>query len=307
MRLLSWRSLLLVTSLCAHSLPSVSAVSFFSHNDLSRRNDREEPPEEKYFHEPGNDDILGHYDTRFFKGAVTYEERTDTLVHMTRAYLTFFRENGLETWIAHGTLLGWWWNGKMLPWDWDIDTQVNTATLYRMADTFNHTIYRYDLADDQTQRKYLLDVNPHARRRDRGQGQNIIDARWIDMRNGLYIDITGVSEVNPETEPGILQCKNFHKYETSDLYPMRESMYEGVPAKIPYKYHEILIKEYGQSAMVVKEYEDHNWVPELKLWVPDKERMAETAKLTPEERKKKQDEERSVRQNEIEQDSGRWG
>lgn len=144
----------------------------------------------------------------------------------------------------------------MLPWDWDIDTQVNTATLYRMADTFNHTIYRYDLADDQTQRKYLLDVNPHARRRDRGQGQNIIDARWIDMRNGLYIDITGVSEVNPETEPGILQCKNFHKYETSDLYPMRESMYEGVPAKIPYKYHEILIKEYGQSAMVVKEYEE---------------------------------------------------
>lgn len=102
-----------MTSLCAHSLPSVSAVSFFSYNDLSRRNDREEPPEEKYFHEPGNDDILGHYDTRFFKGAVTYEERTDTLVHMTRAYLTFFRENGLETWIAHGTLLGWWWNGKV--------------------------------------------------------------------------------------------------------------------------------------------------------------------------------------------------
>jgi hypothetical protein len=33
---------------------------------------------------------------------------------MTRAYLNFFREQGLETWIAHGTLLGWWWNGKVL-------------------------------------------------------------------------------------------------------------------------------------------------------------------------------------------------
>jgi hypothetical protein len=67
----------------------------------------------KYFHEPGHDDILGHYDTRFFHGIVSYEERSDTLHHMIRAYLDFFRNNGLETWIAHGTLLGWWWNGKV--------------------------------------------------------------------------------------------------------------------------------------------------------------------------------------------------
>ena len=32
---------------------------------------------------------------------------------MIRAYLTFFRENNMDTWIAHGTLLGWWWNGKV--------------------------------------------------------------------------------------------------------------------------------------------------------------------------------------------------
>jgi hypothetical protein len=56
---------------------------------------------------------MGHYDIRFFKSVVDYEERTDTLTHMVKAYLNFFRENGLETWIAHGTLLGWWWNGKV--------------------------------------------------------------------------------------------------------------------------------------------------------------------------------------------------
>jgi hypothetical protein len=33
---------------------------------------------------------------------------------MIRAYLTFFRDNKLDTWIAHGTLLGWWWNGKVI-------------------------------------------------------------------------------------------------------------------------------------------------------------------------------------------------
>jgi hypothetical protein len=61
----------------------------------------------------GSPDYAGHYDIRYFKGVVTFEERTETLKHMVRAYLTTFREKGIETWIAHGTLLGWWWNGKV--------------------------------------------------------------------------------------------------------------------------------------------------------------------------------------------------
>lgn len=69
--------------------------------------------EYKYFHEPGTDDILGHYDIRFFSQLVDDAERAETLTHMIRAYLNFFNENGLETWIVHGTLLGWWWNGKV--------------------------------------------------------------------------------------------------------------------------------------------------------------------------------------------------
>jgi hypothetical protein len=73
----------------------------------------EEKPDNKYFHEPGADNKLGHYDKRYFHGVVTDEERTDTQSHMVRAYLNFFRENELDTWIAHGTLLGWWWNGKV--------------------------------------------------------------------------------------------------------------------------------------------------------------------------------------------------
>lgn len=69
--------------------------------------------EYKYFHEPGDDDILGHYDVRFFREPVDDAERAETLTHMIRAYLSFFNEKQLDTWIAHGTLLGWWWNGKV--------------------------------------------------------------------------------------------------------------------------------------------------------------------------------------------------
>ena len=67
----------------------------------------------KYFHEPGGSELGNHYDTRFYRGVQTYEEKQDTQLHMIRAYLTFFAEKGVETWLAHGTLLGWWWNGKV--------------------------------------------------------------------------------------------------------------------------------------------------------------------------------------------------
>ena len=59
------------------------------------------------------DNTLGHYDKRYFHGVVSDEERRDTQKHMVRAYLDFFRANDLDTWIAHGTLLGWWWNGQV--------------------------------------------------------------------------------------------------------------------------------------------------------------------------------------------------
>jgi len=235
-----------------------------SHVDLSRR--EEDKSRNKYFHEPGGDDIMGHYDIRFFKSVVDYEERTDTLTHMIKAYLNFFRENGLETWIAHGTLLGWWWNGKMLPWDWDVDTQVSGATLHHLGEKYNQTHNHYVSADGKVKREYLLDVNSWIWERERGDGMIIIDARWIDIRNGLYIDITGLSETHPDAAPGIWVCKNYHRYKTSDLYPMRESMYEGVPAKIPYAYDRILTEEYQQKALVLTEYEGHIWDPSAKEW-----------------------------------------
>lgn len=86
----------------------------------------------KYFHEPGEDELHRHYDTRFFQGIVSDEERQITLTALIRAYLLLFDKFNLETWIgkyivarrrsqvlitsAHGTLLGWFWNGKILPW-----------------------------------------------------------------------------------------------------------------------------------------------------------------------------------------------
>ncbi len=59
------------------------------------------------------EDNAGHYDIRFYHGIVPEEERKETLRHLIRSYLDFCRDRDIETWIAHGTLLGWWWNSKV--------------------------------------------------------------------------------------------------------------------------------------------------------------------------------------------------
>lgn len=70
------------------------------------------------------------------------------------------------------------------------------------------------------------------------------------MRNGLFIDITGLSELHPDTHPGVLACKNRHVYRTTELYPMRGTMFEGVMAKVPYEYDKILVDEYEEKALI---------------------------------------------------------
>jgi phosphorylcholine metabolism protein LicD len=191
---------------------------------------------------------------RFYQGeTVSYEERTDTLHHMIRAYLSTFRDLHIETWVAHGTLLGWWWNGQILPWDWDLDVQVSGQALSYMAEFLNYTTHNYKFGN--VERHYFLDVNPYYHERTRGDGWNIIDARWIDTRNGLFIDITGISETDPVDQPGIWSCKNEHDYNMTDIWPLRESNFEGVPALVPFAYDKVLTAEYGAKALTLTEYE----------------------------------------------------
>ena len=267
-----------------------------------RKKEPERPREyPKYFHEPDGNQALHHYDSRYHHRELPYDDKQDTQLHLIRSYLEYFQKDGMETWLAHGTLLGWWWNAKMLPWDWDIDTQVSDATLRYMAEHHNSSMYSYVSSLDTefdpatskqvpVSRTYHLDVNPAIYTRYRNSGDNIIDARWIDVRNGLYIDITGVAETMPQESPGIWTCKNYHKYKTRDLWPMRETIYERVVAKVPYAYERILSGEYGERSLIMEEYEGHRWSPIDHVWykkniAEEKQQLSKQAAA----RKKKQD------------------
>jgi flagellar biosynthesis GTPase FlhF len=183
---------------------------------------------------------------------------------------------------------------QRLPWDFDLDTQVSDATLHHLGEVYNQTKYPYTSEDGQTERVYLLDVNPWIWQRERGDGLNVIDARWIDLRNGLFIDITGLAETHLDNQPGVWSCKNYHRYRTDELYPLRETMFEGAVAKVPYSYDKILTDEYRESALVNTQFNGHEWNPNAKVWEKTQETIRkeeEEQRLREEEAERKKDEE----------------
>ena len=67
-------------------------------------------PHEKFFHESVFDP---HYDGRFTDRVLKEEESRPHMVAMIQAYLSSMADLGAETWLMHGTLMGWWWNEKV--------------------------------------------------------------------------------------------------------------------------------------------------------------------------------------------------
>lgn len=58
-------------------------------------------------------------------------------------------------------------------------------------------------------RDFLLEINPEYHRETQFDNLNMIDARWIDMNTGLFIDITALRSSG---SPGLVKCKDTHYY-----------------------------------------------------------------------------------------------
>lgn len=180
----------LVLGTCA--IPSVRGDADFAqvrtslHKDMSAR---EYDPPGKYFHESL---FHSHYDGRFAEKALPYHEQKAALKNLLQTYLATFADLGVETWLMHGSLLGWWWGKKILPWDTDADVQVSEAAIHLLANYYNMSVFHYRTPRIPEGRDYMLEVNPNYVNREQTDKLNVIDARWIDTTSGLFIDITTV-------------------------------------------------------------------------------------------------------------------
>jgi len=225
-------------------------------------------PKDKYFHEST---FHPHYDGRFAQTQIGKEERLPHLTALMQTFLATMADIGAETWIMHGTLLGWWWNQKILPWDSDIDVQVSESTIAFLARFYNMTEYHFRLPGIKYGRTYLLEVNPHYTIRGVEDKLNVIDARWIDTETGLFIDISTVRAnytARAEGVEGALMCKDKHHYLERDIFPLRDSFFEGIHVKIPFEYAFLLEEEYGKKSLMVTTFEHHRFNQTSKLWEP---------------------------------------
>lgn len=166
---------------------------------------------------------VSHCDARFaLDRALDNEEIRVTFKALLSSYATTMRTLHVKTWLAHGTLLGWFWNRKLLPWDTDIDVQISGTDLVALASKHNFTEFEYPLAGTASTRSYLLDVNPHHSIVSLKDVANKIDARWIDQTNGKYIDITALHHGDSDAATGqvtSLFCKDGHRYEVTQARP----------------------------------------------------------------------------------------
>lgn len=187
-----------------------------------------------------------------------------------QTYLSTMNDIGAETWIMHGSLLGWFWNRKIMPWDSDIDVQMSEQSMGHLANYYNMTIHHYKLPGIPEGRDYMLEINPHWSNGSIADKMNMIDARWVDTETGLFIDITTLRRnVTAEAEghEGYMMCKDRHHYNYTDIFPLRESIFEDTPVKIPYAYTDLLVEEYGTKSLVQKNYENHHFDQETMEWV----------------------------------------
>ncbi|KAH7634939.1 LicD family-domain-containing protein [Sordaria sp. MPI-SDFR-AT-0083] len=212
--------LLVVATLCSLGtsapLEPQDALTILDTTDREDMSGKAGDPPQKYFHESTFDP---HYDGRFAEKALGYQEQKAALKNLVRTFLETMRDLGIETWLMHGSLLGWWWNKQIMPWDSDVDVQVTEPSMYFLATYYNMSVFHYKTPRLPAGRNYMLEVNPNFSNGDQSDWRNVIDARWIDTESGLFIDITTAryNLTHPEGQ-GMMSCKDGHEFRV-DLSP----------------------------------------------------------------------------------------
>ncbi|KAH7406440.1 LicD family-domain-containing protein [Phaeosphaeria sp. MPI-PUGE-AT-0046c] len=245
----------------------------------------------KFFHEST---FSHHYDGRFASSTLPHATRLVHLRLMLRAYTVTMTKIGVRTWLMHGGLLGWWWGGKVMPWDTDLDYMVDEGGMGELGGWWNMSVHEFTHAefgtwlDDEeehhdngamdndmsksTKKKYLLEVNPQYTNTSTKDRANKIDARWIDTSTGLFIDITTLhvqpystlkpsaqspSDPSSAIDPDTdipLYTKDSHAYSSSQLFPLRLTTFEDTLTLVPYDYESVLLDEYGPDAITQRWY-----------------------------------------------------
>ncbi|GMM34452.1 hypothetical protein DASC09_017770 [Saccharomycopsis crataegensis] len=226
---------------------------------------------------------LHHYNFPFIRHIISHEERIAVIHHLVRSWFKFCENYGIVTWINYGNLIGWWFNGQNLPWDNDIDVQVSIQDLNRIGRELNNSL----IVENPKSGNGLFWLQTNHVYSQQGAGNNFIDARFIDARTGIYIDISalwytgdahpppsylGIDDKAIKKDPEHklpVHCKHLQFFTLDDLFPLHRTIFEGAQAYIPRKVERILNRFYGDRPFEEYKCFDHSFQSDIGIWVPD--------------------------------------
>lgn len=182
-----------------------------------------------------------HLDIRFSqKCNINKEETLLTLQKLLIFFTDYCKKNNIKPIIMHGSLIGYYFNKKILPWDDDIDIIITGDCIFNMKN---------EETDD-----YMVEVNPYSIYRNINDINNKIDARIISKKNGLFIDITYFIE---DYTKKYIWAKDKHFYRKVDIFPLQKSIFCDCEVYTPSNIKNCLIKEYDKKVLLPK-YK--NWI-----------------------------------------------
>ena len=183
----------------------------------------------KFFNELYNN---SHLDVRYGKQNIPMQYLNIEFKYLLKMLVTLCNEKDIKLIVMHGSLIGWYFNKKMLPWDDDIDLCIVGDSIEKFND-----LNGYD------HEKFIIEVNPNSINRNPNDKNNVIDARIISKKSGIFIDITFLK--NTPNFPAFINCKSPHYYKINDILPLREDQFEDCKICIPNNYGNCLLQEYG--------------------------------------------------------------
>lgn len=130
----------------------------------------------------------------------------------------------------------------MLPWDTDVDIRILYYDLITDYKKFDDHMYKG---------RYLFKINPNSYYRG-FQEDDVIDARFIDTTNGLYVDMLAMV-YDPVKKH--LYCKSPRYYTVDDLFPLKTDTFMGFDnVWFPNNPIRTMEKDYGKGCMEMKKW-----------------------------------------------------
>lgn len=213
---------------------------------------------------------MHHYNFPWIKQIIAHEERIQVVHHLIRSWFKYAEHAQIISWFNYGNLIGWYFNAQNLPWDNDVDVQVSIKDIDKIGRYHNNTLVVEDPKNGD--HVFWIQTNPYYLQQNNAQ---FIDARYIDIKAGIYIDISALWETKtplpqnfkPKEGQIAIHCKHYNWFSFSDIFPLRRTIYEGAQAYMPHGIEPILRRYYGDKAIDNWNIFDHNWQPDIGLWV----------------------------------------